>query len=71
MKVTREEIVEAICTELDRQGLEMDNLGDCESIALQGELPVINMDELADAILKILADKQSQIIQENLRRIVG
>lgn len=43
-------IAKTIAAELTKQGLEFDDLGDCESILLMGESPTINLIELATAV---------------------
>lgn len=48
--MTKEELVELIATHLAKNN-EVDNLGDGESICFLGELPTVNIVELAEAIL--------------------
>jgi hypothetical protein len=50
--MTDEELAHCIAEEIVRQGQEIDNLGDSESICLIDTLPTINLVELAQAIRK-------------------
>jgi len=53
--MTADALAELIAIELDRQGLEPDNLGDCETVILLSDGPVINLKKLAELILREIA----------------
>lgn len=49
----KDELAQIVAKEIVKQGVEIDNLGDNESIVLNDILPVINLVQLAECILAL------------------
>ena len=49
-----QELAQVIADEIARQGNEVDNLGDNESVVLMDNCPTINLVQLAECIIKEL-----------------
>jgi hypothetical protein len=56
--MTRLKLAQLIATEIARQGNDVDNLGDDESICLLNALPTINLVELVECILSTISKEE-------------